>query len=85
MQRKSLRTTDDRAAARNVGYASQMSYEASESAERKALKEKIGKRRPGSRPKKQKQSSDPMDSGLMGGSIRAMAGFTKDKGRSYRG
>lgn len=78
-------TQQERARMRGVSHASQMSYEAGEGAERKALKEKIGKRRPGAKPKRQKDSSNPMDSGLMGGSIRAMAGFTKDKGRSYRG
>jgi len=71
----------ERADARGVGYSKQTSYEAAEAAERDALREKVGKRRPGAKPKK--QTGGAMDAGLMGGSLRALSGLTKNKGRGY--
>lgn len=86
MQRRNdMNTTTGRARARGISWGQQEDYERAEAEKRKTLKAKIATRRPDAPPPRKKQTKGgALDSGLMGGSLRAISGLTKDKGRSYK-
>lgn len=86
MQRKNYPpTTTGRAQARRASWGDQERYERHEAEERKTLKASIGKRKTtATPPRKRPAKGGALDAGLMGGSLRAISGLTKDKGRSYK-
>ncbi len=86
MQRRNdMNTTTGRARARGVSWEEQDSYERDQASKRKDLKAKVATRRPDAPPPRKKQTKGgALDSGYAGGTLRAISGLTKDKGRSYK-